>query len=164
MDNNLLTYVLMTPNLDTTGHRSDGTLASFQFKFEYQKGANNSAADVSSWIPISHSQETIQSLLEGMIVGVADRGKVRVSEELLEEHEHLCWEVRVQVAKLAPMHIVDWAEAQEADATLATCHKWLHLRRDMPLPKRMPFSRSVWEWKLRQNRARHYSVSAIVSS
>ena len=34
------------------------------------------------------------------------------------------------------MHIVDWAEAQEADATLAACHKWLHLRRDMPSPKR----------------------------
>ena len=33
------------------------------------------------------------------------------------------------------MHIVDWEEAQEADAALAACHKWLHLRRDMPLPK-----------------------------
>ena len=43
--------------------------------------------------------------------------------------------MRVQAAKLAPMHIVDWAEAQEADATLAACRKWLHLRRDTPLPK-----------------------------
>ena len=33
------------------------------------------------------------------------------------------------------MHIVDWAEAQEADAALVTCRKWAHLRRDMPLPK-----------------------------
>ena len=33
------------------------------------------------------------------------------------------------------MHIIDWAEAQEADAALATCHKWLHLRRDTSLPK-----------------------------
>ena len=40
------------------------------------------------------------------------------------------------MAKFAPMHIVDWAEAQEADAALATCRKWLHLRRDTPLPKR----------------------------
>ena len=30
--------------------------------------------------------------------------------------------------KLAPMHNVDWEEAQEADAALATCHKWLHLK------------------------------------
>ena len=34
------------------------------------------------------------------------------------------------------MHIVDWAEAQEADAVLATCRKWLCLRRDTPPPKR----------------------------
>ena len=33
------------------------------------------------------------------------------------------------------MHIVDWEEAQEADAALAACWKWLHLRRDTLLPK-----------------------------
>ena len=32
------------------------------------------------------------------------------------------------------MHIVDWEEAQEAHAALARCHKWLHLRKDTPLP------------------------------
>ena len=58
-----------------------------------------------------------------------------MSEELLEEHECLSQEVRVQAAKLAPMHIVHWEETQEADAALATCHKWLCLRRDMLLPK-----------------------------
>ena len=45
-------------------------------------------------------------------------------------------EARVQAAKLEPMHIVDWEEAQEADAVLAGCHKWLHLRKDTPLPRR----------------------------
>ena len=135
MDNNPLTYVLMTPNLDTTRHWWVGALASFQFELEYQKGADNGTADALSWVSISHSWETIQSLLEGVIVGVANWGEVRANKELLEEHEHLSWEARVQAAKLAPMHIVDWAEAQEADATLATCCKWLHLRRDTPLPK-----------------------------
>ena len=28
------------------------------------------------------------------------------------------------------MHIVDWEKAQEADAALARCCKWLHLRKD----------------------------------
>ena len=135
-DNNLLTYMLTMPNLDATRHQQVSALALFQLKLEYQKGANNNTVEVLSWVPISHSQETIQSLLEGVIVGVADWGEVRESEELLEEHEHLRQEARVQVAKLAPMHIVDWEEAQEADAALATCRKWLLLRRDMPLPKR----------------------------
>ena len=92
-------------------------------------------ADALSQIPISHSWETIQSLLEGVIVGTANRGEVRVSEELLEEHEHLSCEARVQAAKLAPMHIVDWAEAHEADAALTVCCKWFCIRKDMALPK-----------------------------
>ena len=63
-DNNPLTYMLMMPNLDATGHQWVGTLASFQFELEYQKGANNGATDALSWVPISHSRETVQSLLE----------------------------------------------------------------------------------------------------
>ena len=74
--------------------------------------------------------QTIQSLLEGVIVGVADRGEAKASEELLEEHERLSQEARVQAAKLEPMHIVDWEEAQEVDATLAACRKWLCLMKD----------------------------------
>ena len=41
----------------------------------------------------------------------------------------------MQAAKLEPMHIINWEEAQEADASLAACHKWLHTRKDMPLPQ-----------------------------
>ena len=127
--NNPLTYVLMTPNLDATGHRWVGTLASFQFELKYQKGAYNRAADTLSWVPISHSRQTVQSLLEGVIVWVADRGEAEANEGLLEEHERLSQEARVQVAKLEPMHIVDWEQAQEADVALAGCHKWLGLRK-----------------------------------
>ena len=126
----------MTPNLDATGHQWVSALASFQFELEYQKGADNGTKDALSQVPISHSQETIQSLLEGAIVGMADWGEVRVSKKLLEEHEHLSQEARVQTEKLAPMHIVDWEEAQEADTALSACCKWLRFRRDTPLPKR----------------------------
>ena len=38
-DNNLLTYMLTTPNLDAMGHRWDGSLASYEFTLEYQKGS-----------------------------------------------------------------------------------------------------------------------------
>ena len=134
-DNNPLTYVLMMPKLDATGHRWVSALASFQFELEYQKGTNNGAADALRRVPINHSQETVQSLLEGMIIGAADRGKAEASEELLEEHEHLSQEARVQAVKLEPIHIIDWEEAQEVDATLAACHKWLCLRKDTPFPQ-----------------------------
>ena len=48
MDNNPLTYVLTTPNLDTTGHHWVGALMSYEFTLEYQKGSDNVAADVLS--------------------------------------------------------------------------------------------------------------------
>ena len=88
-DNNPLTYVLTMPNLDAMGHRWVGVLASFQFELEYQKGTDNGAADALSRVPINHSRQTIQSLLEGAIVGASDRGEAEANEGLLEEHEHL---------------------------------------------------------------------------
>ena len=112
-DNNPLTYVLTTPNLDAMGHRWVGMLA----------------VDALSQVPINHSWQTIQSLLEGAIVGTSDRGEAEANEGLLEEHERLSREARVQVAKLELMHVVDWEQAQEADVALAACCKWLHLRK-----------------------------------
>ena len=126
---------MLTPNLDTTGHRWVGALASFQFELKYQKGTNNGAADALSQVPISHSQQIIQSLLERAIIRAADRGESKANKELLEEHERLSQEARVQAVKLESMHIVDWEQAQEADAALARCHKWLCLRKDTPPPQ-----------------------------
>ena len=134
-NNNPLTYVLMMPNLDTTGHQWVGVLASFQFELEYQKGTNNGAADALSQVPISHSRQTVQSLPEGVIVGASDRGEAEANEGLLEEHEHLSRDVRVQVVKLELMHVVNWEWAQEADVALARCRKWLCLRTGMPPPR-----------------------------
>ena len=106
-DNNPLTYMLTTPNLDTTGHRWVGALASFQFELKYQKGTNNRAADTLSQVPINHSRQTVQSLLKGVIVGASNRGEAKANEGLLEEHERLSREARVQAVKLELMHIVD---------------------------------------------------------
>ena len=135
-NNNLLTYVMTMPNLDAMGYRWVSALAAFQFKLEYQKGANNGAADALSRVPISHNRQTVQSLLEGAIVGASDRGEAEANEGLLEEHEHLSREARVQVAKLELMHIVHWEQAQEVDVALARCCKWLCLRKGMLPPRR----------------------------
>ena len=134
-DNNPLTYVLTMSNLDATGHQWVGVLASFQFELEYQKGTDNGAVDALSWVPVSHSWQTVQSLLEGVIVGTSDRGEAKANEGLLEEHEHLSQEARVQAVKLELLHVVDWEQAQEADVALAGCRKWLHLRKSMLPPR-----------------------------
>ena len=79
-NNNPLMYMLTTPNLDTMGHRWVGALALFQFELKYQKGTNNGVADALSRVPINHSQQTVQSLLKGAIVGASDRGKAEANE------------------------------------------------------------------------------------
>ena len=48
--NNPLTYIMMTPNLDATGHCWVGVLARFNFQLEYQKGWDNTIADALSQI------------------------------------------------------------------------------------------------------------------
>ena len=68
MDNNQLTYILTTPNLDAMGQRMVGVLASFKFALEYQKGADNEAADALSQVPICHNCEMVWPLMEGAIV------------------------------------------------------------------------------------------------
>ena len=47
-DNNLLMYIMSTPNLDATGHQWVGTLVQFNFELEYQKGHDKMVADILS--------------------------------------------------------------------------------------------------------------------
>ena len=136
MDNNPLTYVLTTPNLDATGHRWVGALASFKFELEYQKGSENGAADALSRIPIQHDHRTAKSLMEGAVMGALSRCEAQASDALRKEHEWLREEACLQAMKLVPMHVVDWAESQDSDPMLATCKKWLRMRREIPSPKR----------------------------
>ena len=44
-DNNPLTYVMSSPNLDAMGHRWVAALANFNMSLEYQKGSDNKVAD-----------------------------------------------------------------------------------------------------------------------
>ena len=49
-DNNPLTYIMMTPNVDATGHQWVRTLVRLNFKLEYQQGCDNTVADVLSQV------------------------------------------------------------------------------------------------------------------
>ena len=73
--------------------------------------------------------------LEGAVIGTVDWGEVEANEALLCKHVHPVEEARVQAMNLALMHIVDWREAQEEDAVLAMCIKWLKTCKDTPKEK-----------------------------
>ena len=69
-------------------------------------------------------------------MGASSRCEAQVSDALRKEHEWLREEACLQAAKLAPMHMVDWAESQDSDPMLATCKKWLKMCKEIPSPKR----------------------------
>ena len=63
-DNNPLTYILTTPDLDACGHRWVSSLARYSFKIEYLKGTDNKVADILSRIETRLDDDTVRKLLE----------------------------------------------------------------------------------------------------
>ena len=74
-DNNPLTYIMTTPNLDATGHRWVGALVKFNFQLEYQKGQDNAVADALSRITTHLQPEAVQSVLDGANIGAPQRAE-----------------------------------------------------------------------------------------
>ena len=72
-DNNPLTYIMTTPNLDATWHWWVKLLARLTFSIEYQKGHDNAAAYALSWVISKLNAETMKSLLDGVTMGTAER-------------------------------------------------------------------------------------------
>ena len=65
MDNNPLTYILMTPNLDALGHHSVAALAGYNMRLDYLKGSDNKIADTLSWLPPEKlDEEAVAELLD----------------------------------------------------------------------------------------------------
>ena len=62
-DNNPLTYIMMTPNLDAMGHQWVNALAGFNFKREYLKGTDNKVADVLSCVETRLDDATTKEFL-----------------------------------------------------------------------------------------------------
>ena len=62
-DNNPLTYVITTPNLDAIGHRWIAAMAGYNMAIEYLKGTDNKVADLMSWVPEWLDPETVTVLL-----------------------------------------------------------------------------------------------------
>ena len=77
-DNNPLTYLFTTPNLNACGHQWVASLANFNFTIEYQHGRNNAAADALSWVNESLNAQEVKAILDKMTLGCSDQAKLRV--------------------------------------------------------------------------------------
>ena len=111
-DNNPLTYIMTTPNLDATGHQWVGALAKFNFQLEYQKGRDNTVADVLSWITTCLCPEAVQSILDRVTLGAAQRAEGD-DPAMVEGDHNIEKEVCVTAGQvLVEMHVTNWTTAQ----------------------------------------------------
>ena len=62
-DNNPLTYIMITPNLDATGHRWVAALAQYNMKIEYLKGTDNKVADALSRVEAQLDPATVEEII-----------------------------------------------------------------------------------------------------
>ena len=74
-DTNPLMYIMTTPNLDATGHQWVGALVKFNFQLEYQKGQENTVANMLSRITTRLGLEAVQAILDGATLGTSQRAE-----------------------------------------------------------------------------------------
>ena len=137
-DNNPLTYIFSSANLDAAGQRWVAHLASYNFSLEYQKGKDNMVADFLSWMNECLPEEEVQEYLNQIpypgVKAVLDNAIMPI-EECAEQGVRPtpdcqvdCQEEAVEArpARLATTNVTDWKQEQKEDPVLYQVAK--HLR------------------------------------
>ena len=128
-DNNPLTYIMSTPNLDATGHHWVSALAKYDFQLEYQKRRDNAAADALSQVTTRLQPEAVQAILDGAAIGASQQVE-KESPAIIKNNKCLEQEVHVAAGRvLVEMHVTDWAVAQKEDPELDAVLQWLGSRK-----------------------------------
>ena len=132
MDNNPLTYILMTLNLDALGHRWVAALASYNMTIRYLKGSDNKVADALSRIETRLDPETVTELLNHVKAGApqAEAEDIRIieEEERADQEVILCTtQLARQDKKFRNLHTEDWRQAQQMDPVIPHVLEWLQL-------------------------------------
>ena len=143
----------MTPNLDATSHWWVSALAWFNFELEYQKGCDNTVADVLSWVTTWLDPDTVKSILNGVAMGSAHQAKVH-NPTIVEGDHHLEQEVCVTAGHiLVQMHVTDWTKAQ-MDPMLSAVLDWLMAQKKTDLKALLAEHASskegqliLWNWQ-----------------
>ena len=137
-DNNPLTYIFSSANLDAAGQRWVAHLASYNFSLEYQKGKDNTVVDFLSQMSEHLPEEEVQEYLNKIPypgVKAALNNAIMPIEEHAEQGVRLtpdcqgdCQEETVEArpTRLATTNVTDWKQEQKEDPVLYQVAK--HLR------------------------------------
>ena len=137
-DNNLLTYIFSSANLDAAGQQWVACLTSYNFSLEYQKGKDNTVADFLSQMKECLPEEEVQEYLNKIPypgVKAVLNNSIMPNEESAEQGvrptpdcQGVCQEevVGARPARLATTNVTDWKQEQKEDPVLYQVVK--HLR------------------------------------
>ena len=87
-DNNPLTYIMTTPNLDAIGHRWVAAMAGYDMTIEYLRGADNKVGEMMSQVPQRLDPETVTVLLNHAWNSDVPRAEAD-DPWLMEEHQRI---------------------------------------------------------------------------
>ena len=144
-DNNLLTYIFSSANLDAAGQCWVARLASYNFSLEYQKGKDNTVANFLSQMNERLPEEEVQEYLNKIpypgVKAVLDNTITPIEERaeqgvwLTPDCQEVCQEemVEAQPARLATTNVTDWKLEQKEDPVLYQLAK--HLRAPLEMLK-----------------------------
>ena len=124
-DNNPLTYIFSSANLDAAGQRWVAQLASYNFALEYQKGKDNTVANLLSHLDDHLPPGEVQDYLnkipypgDNAITPLSERAEqgVRPNPDNQKAGQEVI--VVVRPARLATTNITNWKLEQQEDPVL----------------------------------------------
>ena len=130
MDNNPLTYIFSSANLDVAGQRWVAQLASYNFALEYQKGKDNTVADFLSHLddhlPPGEVQDNlnmipypgVKAVLDNAITPLTERAEQGVRPDPDNQKADPEVSISVRPARLATTNITNWRLEQQEDPVL----------------------------------------------
>ena len=141
-DNNLLTYIFSSANLDAAGQRWVACLTSYNFSLEYQKGKDNTVADflsqMNQHLPEEEVQEYlnqiphpgVKAVLDNAITPIKERAEQGVgpTPDCQEGSQEVMVEARP--ARLSTTNVTDWKKEQKEDPVLYQVAKHLRAPRE----------------------------------
>ena len=129
-DNNPLTYIFSSANLDAAGQRWVAQLASYNFALEYQKGKDNTVADFLSHLddrlPTGEVLDYldkipypgVKAVLDNAITPLTNRAEQGVRPNPNNHKVGQEVTIGVRLARLATTNITDWKLEQQEDPVL----------------------------------------------
>ena len=130
-DNNLLTCVMTTPNLDAIGHQWVAAMAGYDMAIEYLKGADNKVTDMMSRVPQCLDLETVTVLLNhtrtsDVLRAEPDDPRVMEEHQKINEDVILCAHQLVKHDKrFWNLMNQDWVQTQMQDPVLHHVIEWI---------------------------------------